>query len=231
MDKKEPLKEDAAKPEHLEAGSASSKQQENAGKIAQATKQQSSQQKLDNPTVQENEIESKLAGLSDQLLRVHAEFDNYKKRTAKEKEQLAHASEAKLMLRMIPAYEEIELAQKEVGKLPEGELKKGVMLVLSKLRQSFEKEGLQEMRLEGEKFDPFRHDCALKEECDRPEGEIVKVIQNGYLLRGEVLRHAVVSISAGKTQSSCEPTDVFTHKLVKKKDEDGEAGSTKEKAE
>ncbi len=186
MDKQEPLKEDAAKT----AEKGKSHDEKKGG--------QHEQKKLNDPQEQEDGIEKKLAELSDQLLRIHAEFDNYKKRTVKEKEQLVHASEARLMLRMIPAYEETELAQKEVAKLPEGEVKKGVLLVLGKLRASFEKEGLQEMQLEGEKFDPYKHDCALKEESDAPEGEIVKVIQQGYSFRGEMLRHAVVSISAGK---------------------------------
>jgi molecular chaperone GrpE len=181
MAKNEPLKEDAAK-------APVQAQKEDAAKEA--------------PVQQPDELPKKLSELSEQMLRLSAEFDNYKKRTAKEKEQLAHASEAKLMLRMIPVYEEIELAQKEVGKLPEGELKKGVLLVLSKLRQSFEKEGLQEMKAEGEKFDPFRHDCALKEESEKPEGTIMKVIQKGYMFRGEMLRHAMVSISAGKKKSA-----------------------------
>lgn len=188
MDKKEPLKEDAAKPN------------------SPPKQQPSSQQKL-HETQEANDIEKKLTELSDQLLRIHAEFDNYKKRTAKEKEQLMHSSEAKLMLRMIPVYEEIELAQKEVQKLADGELKKGVLLVLSKLRSSFEKEGLQEMKLDGEKFDPYRHDCALQEESEKPEGAIVKVIQKGYTFRGEILKHAVVSISAGKKKEEEQPAE------------------------
>jgi len=189
MDKKEPFKPEAAK------------QAEPAKPAAQA-----SQKKEEPSQKQEAGMEHKLAGLTDQLLRIHAEFDNYKKRTAKEKQELVHSSEAKLMLRMIPVYEEIELAQKEVAKLPEGELKKGVLLVLSKLRASFEKEGLQEMKLEGEKFDPYRHDCALQEDSEKPDGEIVKVIQQGYTFRGEVLRHAVVSISSGKKEDKSTAT-------------------------
>ena len=102
------------------------------------------------------------------------------------------------MLRLLPIYEEISLAEKEVAALPDGGVKKGVQMVLSKLRSSFLKDGLQEMRLEGEKFDPFRHDCAMKEASDAPEGTIVRAIQRVYLFRGEILKHAVVSISAGK---------------------------------
>ncbi len=147
---------------------------------------------------------SKLSAVSDQMLRLQAEFDNFKKRTAKEKEALSHSAEAKFMLRMLPVYEEISLAEKEAGRLPEGEVKKGIMLVLGKFRESFQKEGLQEMRLVGEKFDPFRHETAMREESDKPEGTIVRVIQKGYVFRGSVLRHAMVSVSSGKKQQEAQ---------------------------
>jgi len=140
----------------------------------------------------------KLSELSDQLLRLHAEFDNYKKRTVKEKEQLAHQSEARLMLRLLPVYEELKLAEAEAAKVSDEAVKQGILLVLAKLRSTFEKEGLQEMKLEGEKFDPFRHETALRVDSDAPEGTIVNAIQKGYFFRGEVLRHAMVSVSSGK---------------------------------
>jgi molecular chaperone GrpE (heat shock protein) len=55
------------------------------------------------------------------------------------------------------------------------------------------------MKLLGEKLDPFRHESALSEESDKPEGTIVRVIRQGYLYKGEVLQHALVSVSKGKT--------------------------------
>lgn len=144
------------------------------------------------------ETEKNLAEATDRLLRLTAEFDNYKKRTAKEKEQLAIHAEGKLMLKLLPVYEEISLAEKEAAKVKEEAVSEGVLMVLAKLRASFDKEGLQEMKLSGEKFDPYRHEVALREESDKPEGEIVRVIQKGYLFKGEVLRHAIVSVSSGK---------------------------------
>ena len=146
----------------------------------------------------ENEGERKIADLTDKLLRLQAEFDNYQKRTAKEKEQIAHHAEGRMVLRMLPLYEEIALAEKEVAKLADENLKKGILMVLGKLRASFEKEGLQPMKLVGEKFDPFRHETAMREDSGKPEGTILQVIQQGYLFRGEVLRHAMVSVSSGK---------------------------------
>jgi molecular chaperone GrpE len=71
-------------------------------------------------------------------------------------------------------------------------------MVLSKLRASFEKQGLQPMKLMGEKFDPYKHEVALREDCDSPEGQIVRVISQGYNFRGLPLKHAIVSVSSGK---------------------------------
>jgi len=142
--------------------------------------------------------EQELAKLGDSCLRIAAEFDNYKKRTAKEKEALALHSEMKLILRLLPAYEEIAMAEREVAKIKEAEVAKGALMVLSKLQQAFEKEGLLQMKLKGEKYDPFRHEVALREDSGAPEGTIVRVIRNGYLYKGEVLQHALVSVSSGK---------------------------------
>jgi len=146
----------------------------------------------------QNEIEQVFTELSDRLLRLTAEFDNYKKRTAREKEELCHASESRLMLRLLPSYEEAGLAAKEVEKISDEAIRKGVMMVLGNIRASFEKEGLQPMKLEGEKLDPFRHEVALREESDAPEGTIMRTIRAGYLYKGAVLQHAIVSVSSGE---------------------------------
>jgi molecular chaperone GrpE len=146
----------------------------------------------------EGQKEDKLSALTDQLLRLQAEFDNYKKRTVAEKERLSEHTEAKLMLRMLPIYEELGLATQEAGKIHDEALRKGILLVLGKLRSTFEKEGLSRMEAEGEKFDPYKHDAAMTQESELPEGEIVRCISQGYLFRGNILRHALVAVSSGK---------------------------------
>jgi len=162
---------------------------------------------------EQEDAEKKLSETTDRLLRLTAEFDNYKKRTAKEKEQLAIHAEGKLMLKLLPVYEEISLAEKEAAKVKEEATREGVLMVLAKLRAAFDKEGLQEMNLEGEKFDPYRHEVAFREESDAPEGTIVRVIAKGYLFKGSVLRHAIVSVSSGtmagetKTDNADEKTE------------------------
>ncbi len=162
---------------------------------------------------EKEDAEKKLEETTDRLLRLTAEFDNYKKRTAKEKEQLAIHAEGKLMLKLLPVYEEISLAEKEAAKVKEEATREGVLMVLAKLRAAFEKEGLQEMKLDGEKFDPYRHEVALREESGAPEGTIVRVIAKGYLFKGGVLRHAIVSVSSGKA------TDVDAGEKTEPKEE------------
>ena len=144
-----------------------------------------------------SEPTQQIAELTDRLLRLTAEYDNYKKRTAKEKEALAVHSEARVMLRLLPIYEEIGIAEQEVAKIPDKPVREGALLVLAKLRKGFLREGLQPMKLEGEKLDPFRHETAMREDFDAPEGTIVRVIKQGYLYKGEVLQHAIVSVSSG----------------------------------
>ncbi|MEM4348667.1 MAG: nucleotide exchange factor GrpE [Candidatus Anstonellaceae archaeon] len=164
-------------------------------------KQPEAQQKEpQQPSLQEEQIKqlsSKISEMSDQLLRLQAEFDNYKKRTAKEKETLSSYAEGKMMLRLLPIYEELSFAEQEVSKIEQESVKKGVLLLLSKMRSAFEREGLQQLKLEGEKFDPFLHEAAGYEPSDLPEGTILRAIQNGYKFRGELLRPAIVIVSSG----------------------------------
>ncbi len=154
--------------------------------------------KGDGKGIPAQEKEDKLSVLADQLLRLQAEFDNYKKRTAAEKERISGQSEAKIMLRMLPIYEEMGIASQEAQKIHDEALRKGIQLVLGKLRSTFEKEGLSQMNTEGEKFDPYKHDAAMAQESELPEGQIIRCISPGYIFRGNILRHALVAVSSGK---------------------------------
>jgi len=216
MTKTETQKEDAAKNgnEFMQGKDA---KDDAKGAAERKDVKNSPGQKAEPPSSQHeknDDTEKKLAETNERLLRLAAEFDNYKKRTAKEKEQISAHSEAKFMLRLLSIYEEIALAEKECAKVKDAAVKHGALLVLEKLRRAFESEGLSEMKLEGAKFDPFLHESALREESEMPEGQIVRVIQKGYSFRGEVLRHAIVSVSAGKKQEKKE--DVVDEKAEKK---------------
>jgi len=142
-----------------------------------------------------DEKDTKLTELTESLQRVAAEFDNYKKRVAKEKGEIEKSGSAKMVGKLLSFLDELELASKSAEKSQDAVLKDGLGLLCLKFKGLLEKEGLQEMNPVGEKFDPYRHEAAMQEEKEGvEEGTIVRVIRKGYMLNGKILRHAMVSV-------------------------------------
>jgi len=134
--------------------------------------------------------------LEERILRLQAEFENYKKRAAKENAQVREFAAADILLKLLPVVDEFEIAMAHVDKSPHKEFKHGMELIYVKLRDMLKKEGVEEMKALGEMFDPYRHDGIRQGEGE--EGKIVDVIQKGYALRGKVLRHAKVVVGKKK---------------------------------
>lgn len=128
-------------------------------------------------------------------MRLQAEFENYKKRAARENEMLREAASADMMLKMLPIVDEFEIALRHMEKADEG-VRHGMELICSKLKDMMKKEGVEEMNALGESFDPYKHDALRQGEGE--DGKVVEVIQKGYVLRGKVLRHAKVAVGSGK---------------------------------
>jgi molecular chaperone GrpE len=142
-----------------------------------------------------DEKDTKLVELTENLQRVAAEFDNYKKRVAKERGEQAGMGNAKMIEKLLPFLDEFELASAAAEKSSDEILKNGMKLMYGKFRKLLEAEGLQEMNPVGEKFDPYRHEAAMQECVEgKEEGMIVRVIRKGYMLNGKILRHAMVSV-------------------------------------
>ncbi len=135
--------------------------------------------------------DSKMNELEDRLLRLQAEFENFRKRNAKEQDGLAEKANAELLLKLLPVVDELELA---VGHSKDD----GVKMVYMNLMSTLGKQGLEEMDTLGKSFDPYYHD-ALKQE-DGEEGKILEIVQKGYLFKGKVLRHAKVIVGNGNTE-------------------------------
>lgn len=147
------------------------------------------------------ELEEKLKEAEDKYLRVHADFENIKKRLEKEKYQaIDYASEkfAKDLLTPIDSLE-MALAAEEAGKdLPAeellGKLKEGVELTIRSFYTAFEKHDITTVETEGE-FDPNFHDAVMQiDSPDHEDGHIVQRLQKGYKLKERLLRPAMVSI-------------------------------------
>lgn len=128
-------------------------------------------------------------------MRLQAEFENYKKRVAKENDFVRETASADVLLKLLPIVDEFELAMAHMDRSPHKEFKLGMELIFAKLVDLVKKEGIEEMKMLGQTFDPYKHD-ALRQ-GDGEEGKIVEVVQKGYLYRGKVLRHAKVVVGKG----------------------------------
>jgi molecular chaperone GrpE len=147
---------------------------------------------------EEDEL-AKLAAERDEYLdllqRVQADFENYRKRAAREQERLvAHAHE-RIVRELLPVLDDLERALDAAGRHEEAQLVEGVQLVEKALRKALEKEGLAEIETEGV-FDPHVHEAVLARPHDGAEsGSVVEVLQRGYRLGDRVVRPARVIVA------------------------------------
>ncbi len=143
--------------------------------------------------------EAKVKELEDRLMRLQADFENYKKRAARENEIVRENASADVMLRLLPVVDEFEIAIRHMDKSSGKEFKQGMELIYSKLLDLLRKENVEPMKSLDESFDPYKHDAIRTVESgDEKNGKIVEEIQKGYHYKGKVLRHAKVVV--GKTK-------------------------------
>ncbi len=138
------------------------------------------------------EAREALAKQKDAFLRTAAEYDNYRKRTAREKETVYSDATAEAVKEFLSVEDNLEraLAQEDC---PAEDLRKGVEMTQKQLRGALAKLGVSEMEAEGKPFDPALHNAvAHVEDKSLGENTVAKVLQKGYLLNGKVVRHAIV---------------------------------------
>lgn len=143
----------------------------------------------------------------DEYLRLYAEFDNYKKRTAKDKAELARYANESILNELLTSVDNLEIALKHAD---EEETKKafmeGVEMTLRELYRTFEKFGVTPIKAEGEPFDPeFHHAVAHIESDDVDEGMVVAELRKGFMYNDKLLRASMVSVS--KKPSGQEPDE------------------------
>ena len=154
-------------------------------------------------TVTKAELEQKLAeleaardGAIADLQRVAADFDNYRKRTARDQEALVARAHERLVKELLPVLDDLERALDAAAEHEEAKLEEGVRLVHRELSHVLQKEGLVAVETDGQ-FDPHEHEALLTQPSDAKEGAILEVIQKGYRLGDRILRPARVVVSAG----------------------------------
>ncbi|MCJ7653671.1 MAG: nucleotide exchange factor GrpE [Actinobacteria bacterium] len=149
-------------------------------------------------------VESKIEELSkekeellDGLLRLKAEFENYRKRMLKEQTRVLETAEAGLVKKLLTVIDNLERAVgNSADEAGANGLREGVEMVLGQMLEIFEKEGLEVIDPEGEVFDPEHHEAMMVVETDEcPEDTVVEVTQKGYRFKGMLLRPALVNVA------------------------------------
>ena len=130
-----------------------------------------------------------------------AEFDNFRKRTAKEKEDLEGQVKCRTLSELLPIVDNFERARTQIKPANDGELAihKSYQGVYKSLVENLKRLGVSAMRPEGQPFDPAYHEAMLREQTDEfPEGTVIEQLIRGYMLGEQVLRHAMVKVAAPK---------------------------------
>ena len=149
-------------------------------------------------------LEEKLAALEaerdeylNDLKRVAAEFENYRKRAARDPESLVARAHERLVKELLPVLDDLERALAAAEEHQEAKLEEGVRLVHRELAAALAHEGLAEIETNGH-FDPHVHEALLSQPSSEEEGSVIEVVQKGYRLGDRVLRPARVVVAAAR---------------------------------
>ena len=139
--------------------------------------------------------------VDDRLLRLAADFENYKKRAARERSEYIALANERLIAELIPILDDLERALSAAEEHQEAQLEEGVRLVHRSLASLLERNGVKEIETDG-KFDPHVHEALLSQPSDSEEGSVIDVVQKGYTLGDRVVRPARVVIAAAPEESN-----------------------------
>jgi molecular chaperone GrpE len=145
-----------------------------------------------------SDVLSELKEMKDKYLRLYAEFENFKKKTQKDKEELIKYSNESLMLELLPVLDSMEMALKHGAEqgLESGSLLKGVENTIREMNRTLGKFGLTEIEAIGKPFDPtYHHAMSQVRRDDVGDNIVVEEFRKGYLLGDKVLRPSLVVVS------------------------------------
>ena len=136
-----------------------------------------------------------LAAEQDKYLRLAAEYDNYRKRTAKEKESLYNDAKIDTVTALLGVYDNLERGIAQYGD-EESPHRKGLEMVFNQFKESLKKLGVETMDAVGQPFDPEKHNAVMHiEDESYGENTVVEVLQQGFTLGDKVLRFAIVKVA------------------------------------
>jgi len=133
------------------------------------------------------------------LLRTTADFDNFKKRAARERQDIARYANESLIQKLIPVLDNFEIAQAATQAAPANDsqsVQSGIAMIQQQLKGALTEAGVEEVDATGKQFDPNLHEAVSQQEtADTPEGHVVQQLRKGYKLRDRLLRPASVVVA------------------------------------
>jgi molecular chaperone GrpE len=156
------------------------------------------------------EVESQARDYYDRLLRISADFDNYRKRTAREMREIAKYANEELIRDLLSVVDNLErgleIAAQESH--PDDPLLKGVTLTLAEIQKLLERQSVRAIDSLGNEFDPNFHQAMMQEESnEHPPNTVIRELQKGYLIHDRLLRPAMVAVSkTGRTLADSSET-------------------------
>jgi molecular chaperone GrpE len=141
-------------------------------------------------------LQSELEQMRENYLRKLAEFDNFRKRTEREREELRKAAADALIRDLLPVLDNFERALQHAGNSDPEAFRQGVEMIANQLRDMLEREGLAAVDPAGQPFDPELHEAVDRVEgSEHPPGTVVSVLAKGFTLSGRLLRPAMVAVA------------------------------------
>ena len=165
--------------------------------VEDQVEQQQAEQQEEELTIEEK-LQGELQSEKDKFLRLFAEFENYKRRTSKERVELFKTASEEVMFSLLPVLDDFERALAHIEEDKEAEeLRKGVLLIYQKLISTLEQKGLSAIKIEqGDIFDADNHEAVTQIPAPSPDlkGKIIDVIEKGYKLGDKIIRFPKVVI-------------------------------------
>jgi molecular chaperone GrpE len=183
----------------LQEKDATTEEQQKAEKTAKegSAKSKKAKSKKKEKTSREEEYKEKIEELNDKFLRLYSEFDNYRRRTSKEKLDLAKTASEELIIDLLPVLDDFERAIKSAEEVKDCDaVKEGMQLIYSKLNSILTKKGLAPIEAKGNAFDTDYHEAItyIPAPSDELKGKVVDEVEKGYMLQEKVIRYTKVII-------------------------------------
>lgn len=157
-----------------------------------------------NNAPEQEDLAKEVAEKRESIMRLQAEFENYRKALDREKQEYMKYAAEKIIIDLLDVADNFERAIPELRKKdPEGAA--GMEMIYRQFMKVLEKHGVSAIEAEGKPFDPYSHEAFLQAEGDKPDGTVLAELQKGYMLNNKVIRHSKVTVC--KNKKTCQETD------------------------